>query len=135
MKYKVKVIIKAEVEYEVEVDADSEHKAEDIATGMWREKTPDDFQVNKGYITDWEVDETEQLTYYCVECDKEYSAKWRLRGIGPKPLQPWEEDQDYCEECGPKVEAREKAEEAARDAARAQRRLYAATVAAEGRPN
>lgn len=71
MKYKVEVTVTAQVTYEVEVEASSESKAEDIATGMWRTATPDDFQVEKGYITNWEVDSIQNLTWECEACEKE----------------------------------------------------------------
>lgn len=67
MKYKVKVTITAQCSYEVEVDERSESMAVDAACAMWRDQLPNDFQVEKGYITDWE-DETEQLTFKCEEC-------------------------------------------------------------------
>lgn len=71
MKYKVDVTIKAEFTYQVEVEASSEARAEDEATGMWRSEMPDDFQVCKGYISAWEVDNTEQLTWECEDCGKQ----------------------------------------------------------------
>ena len=71
MKYKVEVTVKAAVSYTVEVEAADEAKAEDVATGMWSEKLPDDFHVAKGYITDWEVESIDNLTWECGECGKE----------------------------------------------------------------
>jgi hypothetical protein len=73
-KFKVRVTVTAACEYEVEVDESSESAAEDAASALWREKLPDDFQVNKGYITDWES-EVEQLTWECVSCEKEISEQ------------------------------------------------------------
>jgi hypothetical protein len=67
MKYKVTVKLTAEVEYETEVEASSWEKAEDAAMSQWREKTPSDFQVDKGYITNWEVDST-QASWECHDC-------------------------------------------------------------------
>jgi hypothetical protein len=71
-KYKVRVIVTAVCEYEVEVEESSESLAEDAASALWREKLPDDFQVAKGYITDWEA-ETVQLTWECAACEKKIS--------------------------------------------------------------
>jgi hypothetical protein len=71
MKYKVDVTVKAEFTYQVEVEAPSEARAEDEATGMWRSEMPDDFQVNKGYVTNWDVDDIEQLTWECSDCGKQ----------------------------------------------------------------
>lgn len=131
-KFKIRVIIKAEVEYEVEVEARDEFEAEDKATGMWAEMTPSDFEVNKGYITDWDVDNNERLTYVCEECEREYPAEPQTINLqngaeGPYPLMPWYEDCDFCAECGPKIQA----EEDAKEAARVQRRIYAAILASE----
>lgn len=131
-KFKIAVKIKAEFEYEVEVDARREFEAEDKATGMWAEMLPSDFQVNKGYITDWDVENTQQLTYVCEDCEREYPAEPQIVNLlngaeGPYPLMPWREDSDYCEECGVKIQA----EEDAKEAARAQRRFYASCIAAE----
>jgi len=70
-KFKIKVTVKAQCDYEVEVDHTSEANAEDEATSLWREKMPEDFQVEKGYVTDWEV-ETEQLTADCPGCGVEH---------------------------------------------------------------
>lgn len=102
--YRVKVIIRAEVEYEAEVEASSEHEAEDKATGLWREKTPDDFQVSKGYITDWDADEVEQLTHVCEDCGVEYPAdrNFIINGEGPMPLLPHPWDSERCLPCGNK---------------------------------
>jgi hypothetical protein len=76
-KYKVRMTITAVCEYEVEVEESSESLAENVAVGLWREKLPDDFQVAKGYITDWES-EVEQLTWECVSCEKVISeAEYR----------------------------------------------------------
>lgn len=91
-KFKVKVKIHAECEYEVEMDTDTEDQAEDRALKLWREKTPEDFQVEKGYITDWEV-EAEQLTAECPDCNKEHTM-----------ADSWSEDQAYCKPCGAKIE-------------------------------
>jgi hypothetical protein len=67
-KYKIEVTVTAACTYNVEVEASSEAKAENLAIGMWRKMLPEDFQVEKGYITDWDVDDTEQLTWECSEC-------------------------------------------------------------------
>lgn len=78
-KFMVAVTITAKCTYEVEVEASSESKAEDEATAIWREKTPEDFQVDKGYIEDWDT-EIEQLTFECEDCgvpiDEEVSRKF-----------------------------------------------------------
>jgi predicted RNA-binding Zn-ribbon protein involved in translation (DUF1610 family) len=71
-KFKIRVTIKAECTYEVEMDESTEAKAEDAATLIWREKVPEDFQVEKGYITNWEL-ETEQLTAICPDCGIEHA--------------------------------------------------------------
>jgi hypothetical protein len=71
-KFKVKVTVTAQCEYEVEVEAATESDAEDRAHENWRAMLPEDFQVEKGYITDWDT-EAEQLTWECVVCDKEIS--------------------------------------------------------------
>jgi hypothetical protein len=76
-KFKVRMTITAACEYEVEVEGSSESNAEDAASALWREKLPDDFQVAKGYITDWDA-ETTQLTWECGSCEKEISeAEYR----------------------------------------------------------
>jgi hypothetical protein len=67
-KFKVRVTVTAETTYEVEVEASSEYKAEREAEVQWREKLPEDFQVDKGYITRLEPEST-QLTWECVECN------------------------------------------------------------------
>ena len=72
-KFTIEVTIKAECKYRVEVDEDNESKAEDAATLKWRDKVPEDFQVEKGYITGWEV-ESEQLTAICPGCDTEHTV-------------------------------------------------------------
>ncbi len=77
MKFKVQVIVKAETGYEVEIDADSEIQAEDFAVDQWRTKLPDDFQVDKSYITDWET-EAEQLSWECMECGREITREQYL---------------------------------------------------------
>ena len=69
-KYMVQVTVTASCTYEVEVESSTEWKAEDEASGMFRDMLPDDFQVAKGYITDWET-EAEQLTWECEECEKQ----------------------------------------------------------------
>ena len=76
-RFKVVVIVKAECQYECEVEAEAEHEAENKAISLDRELLPSDFQVEKGYINDWDV-ETTQLTWECVECGKEISEQqWR----------------------------------------------------------
>ena len=102
-KYNVEVTITAEVTYTVEVEADSESKADDLATAQWRTMTPDDFQVEKGYIINWET-EAEQQTHNCDECGKEYPVTTG-RTLS---TEAWKEDQDYCAECGAKIEAEER---------------------------
>jgi hypothetical protein len=95
-KFNVQVIITAQCEYTVEVDADSEDQAEDRALKLWRDKTPEDFQVEKGYITDWET-EAEQLTAECPDCNTEHAMD-----------DSWNEDRDYCAACGAKLEELER---------------------------
>lgn len=96
MKYKVQVTVKAEVTYTVEVEERSESIAETAACAMWRTQLPDDFQVEKGYITDWEIEKIENLTWECTECDKEITGEESNRNHG------------LCDAC----EAEWKAEEA-----------------------
>ena len=91
------MVIKAACSYEVEVEADDETEAEDKATGMWREHLPDDFQVEKGYITDWEAEDIEQLSWECSECDKEISQEESTKNDG------------ICNECNAEHEAEEQA--------------------------
>ena len=119
-KYKVKVRVIAAVEYEVEIDScgpRAESKAEDEATALWRVKTPEDFQVDKGYITDWET-ETEQLTADCPGCGVEHAvATAENSGMiaqGAKFVRDagaawWWEDDEYCARCGAAIEAAERA--------------------------
>jgi hypothetical protein len=116
-KFKIKVKITAECEYEVEVDHDSQGNAEDEAMSLWREELPEDFQVEKGYITNWDV-ETEQQTAICPECGVEHrigTADYGQRHIveGALVTRPdvewWIEDQDYCAPCGAKTELEDKA--------------------------
>jgi len=97
MKYKVDVTIRAEFTYTVEVEAPSEARAEDEATGMWRSEMPDDFQVNKGYITAWDVDNTDQLTWECEDCGKEI------------PEAESRANDDMCEACNAKQKAQDAA--------------------------
>ena len=106
-KYKVTIKVKAEVEYTVEVEADREHEAEDLAISMDQQMLPSDFQVNKGYITDWETEEIEQLTFVCQRCDKEYPMLDWLKH--PDAIRPWSEDDDFCAPCGVEIEAEETA--------------------------
>jgi hypothetical protein len=68
-KFTVTVTVKAECSYVLHVDYPTESKAEDVASARWRDLLPSDFQVEKGYITDWET-EAVQLTWECVECEK-----------------------------------------------------------------
>lgn len=91
-KFKVKVKVTAACEYEVEVHTSTKAQSENTATGLWREKLPEDFQVEKGYITDWEI-ETEQLTAECPDCNTEHTM-----------ADSWSEDRDYCKSCGAKIE-------------------------------
>lgn len=67
MQYKVRVKVIAEIEYEVTVDCASESRAESEAVNRYRRELPDDFQVDKIYITNFETD-AEQLTFECHEC-------------------------------------------------------------------
>lgn len=115
-KFKVKVKVTAACEYEAEVDTSTEAQAENTATGLWREKLPDDFQVEKGYITDWQI-ETEQLTATCPACNVEHPIETADRSYyiienGQRVVRPdvewWREDSDYCVACGAKIEAEEK---------------------------
>jgi hypothetical protein len=73
-KFKVEVTVIAECTYTVEVEESNERIAEDQAHGMWGEMLPEDFQVSKGYITDWDT-ETTQLTWECVECEAEITEQ------------------------------------------------------------
>ena len=73
MQFKIKVTVLASVDYELTLDAASESDAENQATAKWREMTPSDFQVDKGYLSDVVVEETEQLTWECLECGAEVS--------------------------------------------------------------
>lgn len=70
-KFMVKVTIKAEFSYEVEVDEDTEAKAEQAAANQWRDKMPEDFQMDEGYITAYDM-EAEQLTAVCPGCNVEH---------------------------------------------------------------
>lgn len=70
-KFKVKVKLIAAVDYEVEVETADEARAENVASGAWREMLPEDFQVEKGYITKVET-EAEQLTADCPGCGIEH---------------------------------------------------------------
>ena len=72
MKYSIEVTITAQCSYTVQVEADSEYKAELEAGSRWRNELPDDFQVDKGYITDSETEAT-QLTWCCDECSEDCS--------------------------------------------------------------
>lgn len=71
-KFKIRVTVKAECAYGIEVDADTVGKAEDAASRQWRDKLPEDFQVEKGYVTEWDI-ETEQLTAICPGCGIEHA--------------------------------------------------------------
>lgn len=102
-KFRVKVKIKAEYDYEVEMDTDTEKQAENGATDLWREKMPEDFQVEKGYITAWKT-EAEQLTAICPGCDKEHTID-----TADNHGDCWHQDYEYCKPCGAKMEAEEKA--------------------------
>jgi hypothetical protein len=105
-KFKIKVRVVAACEYEVEIDHDTEAKAEDEATRIWRDKIPSDFQVEKGYITDWEV-ETEQQTAICPDCGIEHTIPTADRNQAG--ADSWHEDYEYCKPCGAKMEAEDKA--------------------------
>ena len=113
-KFKATVKVKAEYEYVVEVEADSEHEADKAAFALWREEMPSGFQVSKDYVTEIDVEDTERLTYVCVDCGKEYPAEANIVNLlngaaGPLPLMPWCGSSDYCRECGEKMEAEEEA--------------------------
>ena len=103
-KYKVKVVIIAQCEYEVEVEASSDANADQIATGMWRDKVPD-FQVNQGYITSNEA-EVDQLTAECKRCGVEYPIP---NDDEPDAPLAWNEDYEYCAKCGAEILAEEAA--------------------------
>jgi hypothetical protein len=136
-KFKVKVKVIAACEYEVEMDTDTEAQAENGACGQWREKLPDDFQIDKGYITKCEV-EAEQLTAVCPGCGVEHAIlhddlpvcycgqfghnPYPTEANRRPPLRPhlivndvctpepwWWDDHDYCAACGAKIEQEEKA--------------------------
>lgn len=119
-KYKVTVTVKAEFQYTVELDIESnrEMDAEKEAIARWKAELPDDFRVNKGYVSEIEVDNTETLTHTCERCgaeypmditDKEFAA--RFPDVQPIPRR-WNEDQDFCAACGLLIEAEEAAEKA-----------------------
>lgn len=93
-RYKCKVIVRAQVEYEVEVEAYTETGAEREAFSKWKDMLPDDFRVNKGYVTEIDVDETTQLSWACHECDKDISEG------------EYDRCDEMCEECLAKEEAR-----------------------------
>jgi hypothetical protein len=67
-KFSVEVTLTASVTYTVEVEASSESRAEDAATALWASQLPDDFQVNKGYITDYDAEVT-RLSWACESCE------------------------------------------------------------------
>jgi hypothetical protein len=81
MKYSVEVTITASCTYTVEVEGCSEYDAENRAHEQWRERMPSDFQVEKGYVTNWDTDTT-QLTWECEECDKGISEDESRRNDG-----------------------------------------------------
>lgn len=140
-KFKAQVTVKAEFSYEVEVNEDNETKAEQAAANQWRDKMPDDFQVDKGYITTYKV-EAEQLTAICPGCNVEHIIPHddlrvcHCGQFGHNPyydasvphhkrpaLRPhlivenvctpepwWWDDQEYCADCGAKMEAEEKSD-------------------------
>lgn len=93
-KFRVTVTVVKEETYTVEIDANDEHKAEDMACGMWREKTGENFQVDKP--SNWTIDETEQLTFNCEECGQEFAIDQRDKDY-----------YDHCRPCAMKVEAAE----------------------------
>jgi hypothetical protein len=98
------------VEYDIEVFARSEALAEQEATTRANVKAnlPADFRVAYDYITDTEIENTEQLTFVCERCEIEYPADVDTVKH-PTALLPWDQDQDYCAPCGEKIEAEEKA--------------------------
>jgi rubrerythrin len=93
-KFKVEVEVTARCRYTVELEADGEGCAEDDALKLWRSKLPDDFQVEKGYIDDWDT-EVEQLTWECTECGAEISQEQSDKGDG------------LCPACDAKMKAEE----------------------------
>ena len=136
-KYTVEVTITAHCTYTVELEARDESSAEREAEGRWRELLPEDFQVEKGYISDFST-ETEQLTAECPECGEEHVVPhddlhvchcgqfghnpYPEAGNKQPPMRPhllvdgvctpepwWHEDKDYCAACGAKQEAEYKA--------------------------
>jgi hypothetical protein len=85
--FKVVVELTARVQYEVMVeDVDSELEAEIRAINQWREKLPEDFQVDKGYIENWET-EAEQTSWDCQECHEDI------------PREEYEEFDEMCGRC------------------------------------
>jgi len=82
LKYKVKVNVIAQCCYTVEVEARDEETAEDLAAAAYRTALPDDFQVEKGYITDREIESIENLTWECGECEKEISYEESAKNDG-----------------------------------------------------
>jgi hypothetical protein len=107
-KFKVKVEVIAKWSYEVEVDESTEAKAEDVAGRQWQSHMPTDFQVNEGYISDWEM-ESEQLTADCPGCGIEHTVPTAERNLAESDC--WHEDQEYCKPCGAKIELEDKANE------------------------
>lgn len=103
-KYKIKIRVIAEVEYEVEVEASSENKAIDEAIARDQENLPSDFNVNKGYIKDWDAEEIEQLTFVCQRCDHEFPMAGAVK--------QWKEDDEFCAPCGKLIEAEDKERDA-----------------------
>ncbi len=74
--YRVVVELTARFEYEVEIEVEGNanyREAEEAAINLWREKMPVDFQVEKGYITQWEA-EAEQKSWQCAECGVEIDS-------------------------------------------------------------
>jgi hypothetical protein len=73
-KFKIDITVVAACTYTVEMDYPNEDRANDEAVALWREQLPEDFQVDKGYITDWQID-TRQLTWNCVGCGAEIAEQ------------------------------------------------------------
>lgn len=73
-KFKVDVEVTARCTYTVELEEQDEASAEASAIDLWRTKLPEDFQVEKGYIDNWEA-EVEQLSWECEECGVEITRE------------------------------------------------------------
>jgi hypothetical protein len=105
-KFKVKVKLTAAYEYELEIDHASENKAQQEAANKWRDQLPDDFQVSKDYITDWDI-ESEQQTAICPDCGIEHGIPTAT--VSEAQADAWLEDYEYCKPCGAKIDAEDRA--------------------------